>query len=497
MSDGIGGGGRRGSKRIGRGVIALVVVAALVAAVALAYRPVYDYYRRAIADCIEWSNSYSLNVQRFRAVADRAERTLGDVARNGGSSASSADGDADANDDEANDADATAALRRLSAETDADASGVEAGFGAGACGARQLPSMLHDKAERFHTLATRVGDRVAELHAKTDDAVARGLDHDSDAIAAARTRLAALVAGARAMADDTSWSADGATRTAAVRRADAGLDAALDATQRLFDGESGNATSAAGTATSAGTATLTDHLTAEKTLLKAADGVVRARNAARGIDCADASRRCIALTFDDGPSAATTPAVLDALDHAGAHATFFMVAGSVNDATTSIINRGVGDGQSYGSHTWSHTDLPRILADGTQAHELDDASRTIAQATGGPVTLVRPPHGSVDERSREYVADRLGAALALYDVDSYDWAQGATADSVKAKVLAQARPGSIILMHDIQSHTAAVLPDLLRELRRRGYTPVTIPELVGEYPRPGTVYYSRDNILRM
>lgn len=481
-------GGRRRSGRVGRRAIAFVVAIVLVAAVALAYRPVYDYYRRAIADCVEWSNSYALNSERFRAVADAADQALRGAAQDGTSAWTSGEGDA------------AATLRRLRAEEDADNARVTAAFGADACGARQLPNRLHDEAERFRTHATRAGRRIAELHAKTDDAVARRLDHDPAAIAAARTRLAALADGVRAMADDTTWPTDGGTGAAATRRADAGLRTALDATRRLLDGASGDADASGGASIdgrTSGAPTLADYRASETTLLDAADGVVRARNAANGIDCADAGRRCVALTFDDGPSAAVTPKVLDVLDQAGAHATFFLVGGSVGDGTASIIRRGVKDRQSYGSHTWSHVDLPRILADGTQAHELDDASKTIAQATGSPVTLIRPPHGSVDERSREYVADRLGAGLALYDVDSYDWAEGATADSVKAKVLAQVRPGSIILMHDIQPHTAAALPDLLRGLRRCGYTPVTIPELVGEYPRPGTVYYSRDNILRM
>lgn len=85
--------------------------------------------------------------------------------------------------------------------------------------------------------------------------------------------------------------------------------------------------------------------------------------------------------------------------------------------------------------------------------------------------------------------------IALYDVDSYDWAAGASARSVQWKVTAQARPGSIILMHDIHEHTAAALPHILDALHAKGYRTVTIEELTGQYPRPGYVYYSRDNII--
>ena len=50
-------------------------------------------------------------------------------------------------------------------------------------------------------------------------------------------------------------------------------------------------------------------------------------------------------------------------------------------------------------------------------------------------------------------------------------------------------------MHDIHSHTAAALPHILDALRAKGYRTVTITELIDRYPRPGYVYYSRDNII--
>lgn len=432
-------------RRLRRPLIFGVAVCILIGGLALAYRPAYAYYRRAIADCVMWSNSYALSVQHFTESADEAGRALTDGT--------------------------PASVQRLRAETGEDTSRSPAVFGAADCAAHQWPRTLHDKAESFRRLTVRSETRIAKLHKDTDAAVERKLAHDPQAVSVARTRLNTLVA------DIASSGLDGGM-----------TDGALSDARHLI-GTPGT--------------TLGDYRDAQDRLLAAADRAVREESRSRGIDCADPATRCIALTFDDGPDPATTPQVIEALEHAKAargretRATFFAIGGKVGGPAQPIIRRAAGNGFQYGSHTWSHIDLPTAMDSGVQERELDASAGVIARTAGRPVDLVRPPHGAVDERSRDYIADRLGAALALYDVDSYDWSAGADERSVKEKVLAQVRPGSIILMHDIQRHTAAVLPDLLRELGRRGYTLVTIPELIGEYPRPGAIYYSRDDILRM
>ncbi|WP_156963297.1 polysaccharide deacetylase family protein [Bifidobacterium stellenboschense] len=473
----------------------------LVGAVAAAYRPAYDYYRRAIADCIEWSNSYALSVQRFRGLADEATKVIKD--------------------------DVPSVVPRLRAEVDADAARTPALFGASGCAARQWPGALHDKAERFRALTSRSEARIAAVHKASDALMDERLARYPQAIAAARAQLSALVAGVEALHDATTKTAlDEARALLAGGSPSAGSPSAGSS----GTGSSGTGSSSTGPSSTGSSGTmpsdisdaprsaLADYRRAREALLDAADTAVKAANRARGIDCEAASSRCIALTFDDGPNAVTTPQVLDALERAvaaqgsheqgrreqgyqgrqgrGARATFFAVGGSVTQDTRQLLARANKDGFPYGSHTWSHVDLPQIMASGAQHHELDDASAVIAQASGRPVNLIRPPHGALDEPSRAY-AEGMGAGLALYDVDSYDWSVGANAHTVKEKVLAQVRPGSIVLLHDIQPHTAAVLPELLDELRARGYEFVTIPELTGEYPRPGAVYYARDNILRM
>jgi peptidoglycan-N-acetylglucosamine deacetylase len=67
-------------------------------------------------------------------------------------------------------------------------------------------------------------------------------------------------------------------------------------------------------------------------------------------------------------------------------------------------------------------------------------------------------------------------------VDSLDSRPGANARSVVRNVLAGLRPGAVVLLHEIYPWTVAALPRILRALRHRGLTPVTIPELVALDP---------------
>jgi peptidoglycan/xylan/chitin deacetylase (PgdA/CDA1 family) len=71
---------------------------------------------------------------------------------------------------------------------------------------------------------------------------------------------------------------------------------------------------------------------------------------------------------------------------------------------------------------------------------------------------------------------RAGKRVVLWDVNSFDW-KGKPAEEVAQRVLARARPGSIILMHDARDGgevTVAAVRLLVPELRARGYDLVTV-----------------------
>ena len=191
----------------------------------------------------------------------------------------------------------------------------------------------------------------------------------------------------------------------------------------------------------------------------------------------DRERRVIALTFDDGPDPARTPALLDALAELDCKATFFCVGASV-DEHPSLAARMVREGHEIGNHTYTHRYLPTTRSKSVEK-ELRLTDRAIAKATGVTPTLARPPWGG---RSPWTVRAfrRLAKRVVLWDVNSFDW-KDEPAGEVARRVLERARPGSIVLMHDggrDHSITVDAVRMLVPELRARGYELVTVSSAV-------------------
>jgi len=183
-------------------------------------------------------------------------------------------------------------------------------------------------------------------------------------------------------------------------------------------------------------------------------------------------RRVVALTFDDGPDPARTPALLDTLAELHAPATFFLL-GSQVDAHPELAARIAREGHELGNHTYSHRYLP-LARSRSVAGELAATDAAIARATGITPTLARPPYGGRSPANVRAFA-RGGKRVVLWDVNSFDW-KGADAPDIAARVLARVRPGSIVLLHEARTggeRTIEAVRLLVPELRARGYELVT------------------------
>ena len=183
-------------------------------------------------------------------------------------------------------------------------------------------------------------------------------------------------------------------------------------------------------------------------------------------------RRVVALTFDDGPDPAHTPALLDTLRELDAPATFFLLGRQV-DAHPALAARIAREGHELGNHTYSHRYLP-LARSRSVAGELAATDTAIARATGTTPALARPPYGGRSPSNVRAFA-RAGKRLVLWDVNSFDW-KGAPADEVARRVLARVRPGSLVLLHEARAGgevTIEAVRLLVPELRARGYELVT------------------------
>jgi peptidoglycan/xylan/chitin deacetylase (PgdA/CDA1 family) len=202
------------------------------------------------------------------------------------------------------------------------------------------------------------------------------------------------------------------------------------------------------------------------------------------VDCR--TRKCVALTFDDGPMTSTAR-LLDTLAAGGARATFFLVGRNV-DRFPQLVRREVMEGHELANHTYSHLDLRQAsTAKGTR--ELRRTQEAIRRVTGTTPVLMRPPYGATDKRVAA-IAKRMKLTQVLWSLDSLDW-QVRDSKKVERKVVAGTRNGAIVLMHDIHPTTVAAVPGIIKRLRAKGYFFVTVSELFGKPLVPGKTLSKR------
>ncbi len=190
-------------------------------------------------------------------------------------------------------------------------------------------------------------------------------------------------------------------------------------------------------------------------------------------------RREVAIGFDDGPWI-DTPAFVSMLERASARATFFMIGRQITSQDQSLLLRELRDGDVLGDHTYSHPDL---LTSGEVRSQLLRTIGRIRAVSGYTPCVFRPPYGDTDSSVQE-TARSLGLSTVLWNVDPADYTQPGTG-AIEARVLAQVRPGSIIISHDgggPRGQTLAAYPGIIAKLRARGYRIVTVLEMLGYRP---------------
>jgi peptidoglycan/xylan/chitin deacetylase (PgdA/CDA1 family) len=192
--------------------------------------------------------------------------------------------------------------------------------------------------------------------------------------------------------------------------------------------------------------------------------------------------RDIALTFDDGPGP-YTPRLLDVLERHHVRGTFFAI-GEMERYFSASTAREIRDGDVVGDHTETHRPLALLSAHRQQEELFEQIARI--ELVGGPrPRLFRPPYGSFDATTMRQLRG-LGLLMVLWSLDTSDYLRPGVSELVH-RVLAGAHPGAIVLMHDAggdRRQTIAALPQIIEDLRSRGYRLVTVPQLLADDPPP-------------
>lgn len=185
--------------------------------------------------------------------------------------------------------------------------------------------------------------------------------------------------------------------------------------------------------------------------------------------------KLVALTFDDGPHGVLTPRILDVLDRYGVKGTFFVLGKNVS-LYPQVVKRASKAGHEIANHSWSHPKLTALSYDRVRS-ELSRTNEAICRATGKYPALMRPPYGAMNSSLLHSIYSTFGTPVVMWDVDTNDWRKPGV-QTVINRAVNGAKPGSVILVHDIHASTADAVEGIVRGLQARGFRLVTVSELL-------------------
>lgn len=192
------------------------------------------------------------------------------------------------------------------------------------------------------------------------------------------------------------------------------------------------------------------------------------------------SEKYVALTFDDGPHAVLTPALLDSLaalrkaKNITAQVTFY-VMGVKAVLHPAILRRAVAEGHEVANHAWNHPVLSQIPWDDL-ASQMHYTSQAIFNATGRWPSSMRPPYGKTNGAINSRLLKELHLPVILWSLDTLDWQRPSVAELVQRA--GRAKPGAVLLCHDIHPHTVQAVPLIVSQLSEQGYVFKTVSELL-------------------
>lgn len=183
----------------------------------------------------------------------------------------------------------------------------------------------------------------------------------------------------------------------------------------------------------------------------------------------DPNRPMVALTFDDGPGNRTNE-ILTQLEAYHAHATFFMLGQKISSFKDEV-KKMEKIGCELGNHSYDHTSLTKLSADGVK-DQMSKTNKRIEQAAGHGATVMRPPYGAINDTAKSNV----GLPMILWNIDTLDW-KTRNAKKTIDTVMKYVGDGDIILMHDIHSESVDAALKLIPMLQEKGYQLVTVSEM--------------------
>lgn len=203
--------------------------------------------------------------------------------------------------------------------------------------------------------------------------------------------------------------------------------------------------------------------------------------------------RLAALTFDDGPTVGITDQVLDILEENHVTASFFLIGNQITPETEYLMKRAHRMGCSIENHSLTHRSMPSLSREEI-AEEIEETSRRIEAVVGEKPEFFRPPFIDYDQKMYD-VIDLL--FICAYGCE--DWEPKVSADERICRVLEAAKPGYMVLLHDMKDNqqTVEAIRTIIPALKKQGYELVNIRELFrrsGITPQRNVIYMGVDEV---
>ena len=193
------------------------------------------------------------------------------------------------------------------------------------------------------------------------------------------------------------------------------------------------------------------------------------------IYCVETDKKQIAISFDAAWGNDDTETLINILKEYDVPATFFVVGAWVDKYPESV--KQLNDaGHRIENHSNTHPYMSQ-LSSAQMCDEIKSCNEKIAAITGRTPTLLRPPYGDYDNSVVDTVKS-LNMYTIQWSVDSLDWKDNATPDSICQRVTSKVKNGSIVLFHNDAKHTPEALPNILKCLKDKGYEFVFISDLI-------------------
>lgn len=200
-----------------------------------------------------------------------------------------------------------------------------------------------------------------------------------------------------------------------------------------------------------------------------------------------AASMLVALSFDDGPNNTITPKMLDILEEHGVPASFFVIGKYINDSSAEQMKRAVSLGCEIQNHSYTHSFMTQLSIDSFK-DEIKLSDELIEKYVGTRPVFFRPPY--IDHNQSMHAAiDHT----FISGVGCQDWEANRTAQMRYDDLMGKVQDGDILLLHDFEGNvnTVEALKMIIPELKKRGYTMVTVSELFkrkGVTPKDGYIY---------